>query len=46
MTIKTTMKTIITIKTTMKTIITIATPNMGLSVYQVDLEEEYNPYLQ
>jgi hypothetical protein len=35
-----------TIKTMMKTIIVIATPNIGLSVYQVDLEEEYDPYLQ
>jgi hypothetical protein len=35
-----------TIKTTMKTIITIATPNIGPSVYWVDLEEEYDPYLQ
>jgi hypothetical protein len=34
------------IKTTMKMMIMIATPNMGLSVYQVDLEEEYDPYLQ
>jgi hypothetical protein len=30
----------------MKTIIAIATPNIGLSMYRVDLEEEYDPYLQ
>jgi hypothetical protein len=35
-----------TIKTTMKMMIIIATPNMGPSIYQVDLEEEYDPYLQ
>jgi hypothetical protein len=33
-------------KTTMNTMIMIATPNIGPSVYQVDLEEEYDPYLE
>jgi hypothetical protein len=35
-----------TMKMTMNTMITIATPNIGPSVYRVDLEEEYNPYLE
>jgi hypothetical protein len=33
-------------KTAMKAIMTIATPNIGPSVYWVDLEEEYDPYLE
>jgi hypothetical protein len=35
-----------TMKTTMKTMIMIATPDISPSVYWVDLEEEYNPYLE